>query len=151
MRRWVRTKMPTPTTGGMISQFHLPMRAHPRCADAPTVVTHVTRASPTAPGHSQQKPSHRNHGSGHHSNTVLTSYAYIVLQSRNCDQRRTAAFNRTLLTNEIEASENEYKFECFIRSSNSQTSFNIPNYNQWQVNYCFCGNYFLPVIQFDWR
>jgi len=44
-----------PTTGGMISRFHLPMRAHPRHADAPTAVTHVTRAPPTAPGHGQQK------------------------------------------------------------------------------------------------
>jgi len=31
------------------------LRAHPRCVDATTAVTHVVHASPTAPGHGQQK------------------------------------------------------------------------------------------------
>jgi len=37
-----------PTTGGMISRFHLPTRAHPRRAND-------GHPRPTAPGHGQQK------------------------------------------------------------------------------------------------
>ena len=102
----------TPTTGGMISRSRLHTRAHRRRART----THGSRSR-------LAKRSSRNHGSGHHSSTALTSYAFVTLLY-NRHQRRTAAFSRTLLTNEYWRVGKW--IECFIRSSNFQTSFNIP-------------------------
>jgi len=65
----------TPIMDGTISRFQLRTHAHPRHADAPTVVTHVERVPWPA------KTSHRNHRSGHHSSTVLTAYLYVTLRS----------------------------------------------------------------------
>jgi len=69
----------TPTTGGMISRFQLPTSVHPRRANG----GHPRRAHATHG--SRPRPAKmvcRNHGSGHHSSTVLTAYAYVTLRSR---------------------------------------------------------------------
>jgi len=63
---------------------------HPRRAR----ITHGSRPRPA-------KTARRNHRSRHHSSSVLTAYAYMLRCGPcNSDPRRTAAFNRMLLTNE---------------------------------------------------
>jgi len=65
----------TPTTGGMISRFHLSTRAHPRRADS----SHPCRARATNGSRPwPAKTAHCNHGSGYHSSTSLHSYAAAV-------------------------------------------------------------------------
>jgi len=88
----------TPTTGGMISRFHLPTRAHLRRTDS----SHPrrTRAPPTAPGQGQQKCPVATTGSDITAAPPSLHIRTLRCSSHNRDQRRTAVLNRTLLTNE---------------------------------------------------
>ena len=89
------TKMPT--MGGMISRFHLPMYTHPRCADVPMAVTHVALAT-----HGSRPAKTARHNHGVDITAALPSLHMRTLRCGPCshDLSRTAAFNRTLLTNE---------------------------------------------------
>jgi len=78
---------------------------------------------------SQQRPAKMaccNHGSGHHSSTALTAYAYAAVHATVIKDKQRLSVENCKQTN-IEKSENESEFECFIRSWNFRTSFNIPN------------------------
>jgi len=85
----------TPTTGDVISRFHLPTRAHPRRAHGghprrarlPRLPATVSKNGPSQP---------RERTSQQHRPDCMCARC----GPRNHDQRRTAAFNRTLLTNE---------------------------------------------------
>jgi len=66
----------------------------------PTAVAHVAHTSPKAPGHGQQKCPVTTTGAD--ITAALPDCICVHCGPRNHDQRRTAAFNRMLLTNEYQ-------------------------------------------------
>jgi len=92
----------TPTTGGMIShsRFHFPrVPTHVVLTHRRRSVTNVARAPPTAPGRGQQKRPVATPGADMKQHRLAACVRYGP-HPHNRDQRRTAAFSRTLLTNE---------------------------------------------------
>jgi len=85
----------TPTTGGMISRFHLPTYA---THVTPTAVTHVALRHPWLPATASKNGllQPREWTSQQHRPDCIC----VCCGPRNCDQRQTAAFSRKLLTNE---------------------------------------------------
>jgi len=95
----MRTK--APTTSGMMSRFQLRTRAHPCRTAAPTAVTHIARAPPTASGHGQQKMARRNHRSWHHSSTALTVYAHVMLLSTQSWSKTNSGIQQSAVNKRI--------------------------------------------------
>jgi len=92
----------TPTMGGMISRFQLRTRAHPRRADGGhprcTCATHGSQPLPA-------KTARCDHGSRHHSSTVLTAYAYVVLRSTQSWSRTNSCIQQNAVNKRISKGE----------------------------------------------